>query len=120
MNIDYFFVCDGAFPLELYLIKPNSKRHLSEERRIFNYRLLSAKRVSENTFSTLCAGFGVLHTKNHVPTVPSVALIIKMRMVMLLLVNEEKMAAAIPVISDQCQNVKRGVQRMLKMQFNPP
>lgn len=50
-----------------------------------------------------------------VPTVPLVAWIMKMRMVMSLLVHGEKVPAAIQAISDQCQNVKRGVLRMLKI-----
>ena len=62
MNIDYFFVCDDAFPLGLHLMKPYSKQHLSEERRIFNYRLSRARRVSENALGILAARFGVLHT----------------------------------------------------------
>ena len=62
IDIDYFFVCDDAFPLGLHLMKPYSKRQLSEERRIFNYRLSRARRVSENAFGILAARFGVLHT----------------------------------------------------------
>jgi hypothetical protein len=48
--IDYFFVCDDAFPLGKHLMKPYPSRNLSEERRIFNYRLSRARRISENAF----------------------------------------------------------------------
>ena len=60
--IDYFFVCDDAFPLGKHLIKPYSSRNLTEERRIFNYRLSRARRISENVFGLLASCFRIFHT----------------------------------------------------------
>lgn len=51
--IDHFFVCDDAFPLGKHLMKPYPSKNLSEERRIFNYRLSRARRISENVFGLL-------------------------------------------------------------------
>ena len=60
--IDHFFVCDDAFPLGKHLMKPYPSKNLSEERRIFNYRLSRARRISENVFGLLAARFRVFHT----------------------------------------------------------
>ena len=37
--IPYFFVDDAAFLLKTYMIRPYPDRYLSEDKRIFNYRL---------------------------------------------------------------------------------
>jgi hypothetical protein len=60
--IDYFFVCDNAFPLAKHLMKPYPSRNLSEERQLFNYRLSRARRISENVFGLLASRFHVFHT----------------------------------------------------------
>lgn len=60
--IDYFFVCDDAFPLGKHLVKPYSSHNLTEERRIFNYRLSRARRISENAFGLLASRFRIFHT----------------------------------------------------------
>jgi len=46
-------------------MKPYSKRHLTEEKIIFNYLLSRARRVSENAFGILAVRFGVFHTMMH-------------------------------------------------------
>ncbi len=43
-------------------MKPFSKRNLTEEQRVFNYRLSRARRVSENAFGIMGVRFCVLYT----------------------------------------------------------
>lgn len=55
----YVIVGGDAFPLETYLMKPYPGIDLTDEQRIFNYRLCRARRVSENAFGILAAKFRV-------------------------------------------------------------
>lgn len=57
----YFFVGDEAFPLRRNLLRPYSKRSLTNERRIFNYRLSRARRCIENTFGVMVGRFRIFH-----------------------------------------------------------
>ena len=49
----YFILVEDVLPLRSWLLKPYSHRGLSNEERIFNYRLSRARRVVENTFGIL-------------------------------------------------------------------
>lgn len=60
--IPYFFAGDEAFPLEANVMKPFAQRGLSDERRIFNYRLSRGRRVSENVFGIISNRFRVYST----------------------------------------------------------
>lgn len=53
LKLPYVVTGDDAFPLKSYLMKPYPQKGLSDEQRIFNYRLSRKRRISEN-------GFGIL------------------------------------------------------------
>ena len=46
----FVFVADEAFSLTHYCMKPYAQRQLTDEKRIFNYRLSRFRRVTENAF----------------------------------------------------------------------
>lgn len=58
----YTIVADDAFALSTYLLKPYATRDLSRNKRLFNYRLSRARRVSENAFGILGSRFRILLT----------------------------------------------------------
>ena len=57
------FVGDDAFPLGPNLMKPFSRRQLSHDERVFNYRLSRARRCSENAFGILASRFRLFLTE---------------------------------------------------------
>lgn len=74
--VPHFLIGDDAFPLRTWMMKPYSTRYLTDDERIFNYRLSRARRVVENAFGILANRFRCLLTTLHLPpnTVRSIVL----------------------------------------------
>lgn len=60
--LNYVFIGDEAFTLTPHFLKPFSQRELTNERRIFNYRLSRARRIVENAFGILGTRFRIFQT----------------------------------------------------------
>ncbi|KAJ8977827.1 hypothetical protein NQ317_011911 [Molorchus minor] len=59
----YVLVGDEAYPLKRYLLKPYPRQNLTDEQRIFNYRLSRARRCVECAFGILVAKWRCLKTE---------------------------------------------------------
>ncbi|XP_050300615.1 uncharacterized protein LOC126739132 [Anthonomus grandis grandis] len=57
----HVIIGDAAFPLGRHLMRPypGNQTLASEEKKVFNYRLSRARRVSENAFGILCRRFRI-------------------------------------------------------------
>ncbi|XP_029340895.1 putative nuclease HARBI1 [Acyrthosiphon pisum] len=59
----FVFVGDEAYHLQTNLMRPFPRRNLTNEKRIFNYRLSRARRIVECAFGILVKRFNVLENK---------------------------------------------------------
>ncbi|XP_041371521.1 uncharacterized protein LOC121385052 [Gigantopelta aegis] len=104
-DVPYFFVVDDAFGLRKHMMKPYTLHGLTDEERIFNYRLSRARRVVENAFGTLANRFQILlTTMQHHPS--TVKIIVKACIVL-----HNLMRMRYPTLQNQQLNRAENVNR---------
>ncbi|XP_058818531.1 uncharacterized protein LOC131681634 [Topomyia yanbarensis] len=63
-DLSYFFIADDAFPLSHRIMKPyGTANALTNDQRIFNYRLSRARRTVENAFGIMTMRWGCLRSE---------------------------------------------------------
>lgn len=72
IKMPFYFIADDAFPLQKRIMKPfvpSQNNPLTEEERIFNYRLSRARRCVENSFGILSRKWLCLMFKPTITTI---------------------------------------------------
>ena len=59
--LPYYLLGDDVSPLKKWLIKPYPGKNLTEEQKIYNYRLSRYRRVIENAFGILSGTWRIFH-----------------------------------------------------------
>uniref|UniRef100_A0A3P9LM55 DDE Tnp4 domain-containing protein n=1 Tax=Oryzias latipes TaxID=8090 RepID=A0A3P9LM55_ORYLA len=103
--INHVIVADEAFPLKPYLLRPYPGRRLPTDKRIFNYRLSRARRISENVFGILSQRFRVFQRTLQVQ--PSV-------------VDKVVKAACVLLAGQRASVEAQNVRELYKEYFNSP
>lgn len=60
--VPHLILADAAFPLSEHILKPYPFRDMTDEQRVFNYRLSRGRRVVENAFGILANRFRIFLT----------------------------------------------------------
>lgn len=58
----YFFIADGAYPIEKHLMKPYPGKNLSQDQKNYNKRLSKARATVECSFGRLCQKWRIFST----------------------------------------------------------
>ena len=61
-RIPFVLIGDHAFALESHMMKPYPQQSLTTERRVYNYRHIRVRRISENLFGILENRWRIYHT----------------------------------------------------------
>lgn len=61
-GLKFVFVADEAFPLLDNILKPYPMWNLTQQQKIYNYRVSRARGVVENAFSIMSNRFRIFHT----------------------------------------------------------
>ena len=59
--LPYYLLGDDIFPLKKWLIKPYPGRNLTDEEKVYNYRVSRCRRVIENAFGILAARWSIFN-----------------------------------------------------------